>query len=1007
MADEKPGSSRSLRSVGEVFGDLARRVTEIVAEVSETVTMPEPVRNALSEASATRSEERWDDAQQLLRDALEAHPSEPHLLDGLALGWAQRRSLGLTAPEDEELQALVRADDRSDRAANRLLDALDQFESGDPERTLDALRRAARASERAYAPDGNELRSLGSLVACRAHLHIGDRDRAIREIHRVRAQLPARGAPTLRRLVLEIGAESLAAEDRLLEAERWLRETHRGTDDDDEGDGEEVLAPRELALLARIHAARSDQSAAESLLAKLPDDPTYDDARIRVGILSGNAQATRDLALVHLRSAPDDPTRLRLWALAEARTWEGSVGPSAAKGVIDALRAAARAAPPRLVPAHLQELAGLALRADQLDPSALELGRRTDPDASPERVLFDLRAKLADRADVSDAFDLGPPVRLPLSSDLDAAVGPDELSPLRDPTRRGLEAQRNLTLAEFCLATGRKSQAEAALVAALVESPDLGRATALMGDLLPKAKSRRLEDALGAATELLAGVPASVLGVPLAQVPDALARVIAARERLARPLTIAIMGEFSSGKSTFVNALLGEDVAPTGALPTTSTINVFRQGPGGGARIHYRDGKISTVEREQVHAFLQGLDATEASRIRYVEIERTGARLGDAAVVDTPGLNALDAFHERVAREFIEEADAVVWIFSATRSGAASEVSMLSELREGGRQVLGILNKVDTLEGEEQKELSDYLRQQLGEVLVGVVPLSATRALEWRTNEASTGDDPFQAVDAALEQQFLRRARELKRDLTTRRFNEALSSAHEDVSAAVSELERRANVPDARHDPARASAALERVAQSIHESLLELDDLLVRECLALGVVSVDDGLRGELDVQDVAYLDAALEEATLRQLNRALAELPVDAGPTLPRLVSERFVPWARGYLSARTNSQLDFDVERSSGAVGPSLMADLLDRHGRRIQDGEAALREGFRAGLRRIADDWRRQLRALHRELQWATFLARRRSSSEPRAEALRLRSSVLAGLEALGPAAAQTSD
>ena len=54
----------------------------------------------------------------------------------------------------------------------------------------------------------------------------------------------------------------------------------------------------------------------------------------------------------------------------------------------------------------------------------------------------------------------------------------------------------------------------------------------------------------------------------------------------------------------------------------------------------------------------------------------------NASIVDTPGLNALDAFHEEVARGFIDEADAIVWVFSATRGGAASELGMLQELRE-------------------------------------------------------------------------------------------------------------------------------------------------------------------------------------------------------------------------------------------------------------------------------------------------------------------------------------
>lgn len=52
-------------------------------------------------------------------------------------------------------------------------------------------------------------------------------------------------------------------------------------------------------------------------------------------------------------------------------------------------------------------------------------------------------------------------------------------------------------------------------------------------------------------------------------------------------------------------------------------INLFRRGPSGSARVHYRDGSIGTVARDEVHTFLQNLDDIEASRIRHMEIERT------------------------------------------------------------------------------------------------------------------------------------------------------------------------------------------------------------------------------------------------------------------------------------------------------------------------------------------------------------------------------------------------
>ena len=833
-------------------------------------------------------------------------------------------------------------------------------------------------------------------LGARALRELGERERAIRELYELRARLPKEQAPALRRGALVLGTRLLAADDRLLEAERWLRDLHQTPEGEDEGDG---LDDTEVALLAQIAAARGDRAAASTLCDRLPAGEQWETTRVRVALLVDEPRDACERALAHLQGKPEDPERLRLWALSQVRAWGDRIEPAAARGVIEALQAASRGTPARLGRAHAHEIAMVALRADLLDRDLLadeiEGGARSG--AAPEQFLLWVRAGLREGAAVDEAFESGEPVRLRAHPDLEKPVGPDELSPLRDPRQRGLEAQRALTIAERCVATGRRSQAEEALVEALVEMPQLGRAAQLLGELAPRPTSARLEDTLGSATELLASIPAAVLGVSLDDIPRALSLVVAARERLARPLTIAIMGEFSSGKSTFVNALLGEDVAPTGALPTTSTINVFRHGAGGRARVHYRDERISTLEREQVHPFLHGLDATEASRIRYVEIERAGARFGDAAVVDTPGLNALDPFHEKVAREFIEEADAVVWIFSATRSGAASEASMLTELREGGRKVLGILNKVDTLEGDEQQELSDYLREQLGEVLVGVVPLCATQALSWRTSGRAQGEDPFAAVDTALEREFLQRARELKRELTTRRFREALELARACVSGAIEALESRANVDDDRHDPARAARGLEELAQAVHEAVLDLDDVLVRECLALRVVSVDDGLRRELDARDLSYLDGALEDAALRSLRATLAAVPGELGPTLPALVESRFVPWARGYLAARTASRVEYELGAEPESAA-SLMGDLLRTHGREIKSGEAALRSGFRAGLRPMADDWRRELRAAHRELDWATFFARQQARSAPRAEALRLRSSILAGLDLL---------
>jgi GTP-binding protein EngB required for normal cell division len=991
MSEREPPGASSLRSVGNVLGDLARRVGDLVAEVSDTVTLPEAVRQALAEARRRRFDGDWTGSDAILDAALAERPDDPHLHGARPLG---RIHAMITGEQPPNGPARGEPTEPPSPALAHLLAGAERLAADEPATALDALRRASRtAGERSSPEERRELRWLIDVGSARAHAALGDRERAIRDLHKARLGAPPELGTEPRRRLLELGAQLLLAEDRLLEAERWLTAIAPPSD---AAGATEILPTSARAVAARIAAARGDSAAALAWVDTLEPGPRTVAARLRVGLCASPPTADVDVALAHLRDDPRDPERLRLWALVELARWPAlDPGNRAVRGVLDALRAALSAAPPRLRAAHRQELALAALQADALEPSDLlaeQPGESPEP-PGPEAFLWQLRRRIAHAEDVGDAFEHG---RVRLPPDLERPAGPDEISPLRDPRRRHLPAQAALAEAEWALARGQAAEAEQALVRALVVDPQLARAAALMRGLSRPSEGERLEDLLAAATRVLGDLPATLLGVDLEAVPAARARVIAARERLARSLTIAIMGEFSSGKSTFVNALLGEDIAPTGALPTTSTINVFRPGTTGRARVHYRDGTVATIEPGHVHGVLHGLDTTEAGRIRFVEIERTRTRLGDTAVVDTPGLNALDAFHERVAREFLDEADAVVWIFSATRGSSASEAAMLAELREGGRRVLGVLNKVDILEPAERAELSEYLRRQLGDVLVGVVPVAARDALAWRRAETRTGPDPFAEVEAALETRFLAHARDLKREITARRLRDALAPARDAVATAVEMLERRALQAQADRAGTSPAVALDRFAEDLHGRLLGLADLLVREALALELVSVERGLAGPVDTRDAAYLDAVVREGARRALRAARAELRDE--PSLVELVAERFEPWAEGWLAARTASQRDLELTDSRDEPGASLMAGLLARHGTEIRSGERALEEALRGGLHGLADDWRRELRNLHRELEWSEHARRTAALSRPRAEALRLRARGLVALDGL---------
>ncbi|MCA9704451.1 MAG: dynamin family protein [Myxococcales bacterium] len=999
MSDEQEQggpAARGLRSVGDALGGWARRVGELVAEVSGSPIVPDELREPLAEARQQRLQGQLAQAQATLRPLVEAHPGQPHLRYALGLTFVHDLVLGgrPLRPLADVIAALT--DDALGPAPRQLLLGAHDLYDGRPEPALDALRRAARHLGEVPRRDAQETRLLVHLLAGMAQLRRGEQDRALRELHKARTQLPPELGTPLRHVLLRHGVALLLAGDHMAEAERWV-------DDAQAHDEHDPLA-RELRV--RVLAAKGDQAGAQLGLEALGDDPAHDETRLMVALTVGLPDDGGDdlatVAMRHLQAAPTDPEHRRRWALAELRkrrTAEGQLvlDEGLRREVVQALSDAAQASPRAVRDRWLAELAHVALRLDWFPPPVrdpiLDRLRREEGTAPEELRLVRARHRLASGDPSHEDFQPGVPPRFRADPDLGGPAGPDPQSPLRDPDLRTavLASQRALAAAERCRLERQDELAQDLLVEALIEAPGLPRARRMLAELAQGEVGTRLEERLAAATTLLAGVPNRILGVSLSGVQTAMAQVVAARERLARPLTIAIMGEFSAGKSTFVNALLGQTVAPMGVLPTTSTINVFRRGPSGGARVHYRDGRIATLAPDDVEPFLHGLDDAEAARIRHVEIERTGGRVGEASVVDTPGLNALDAFHEQVAREFLDEADAVVWLFSATRSGAATEAGMLSSLRAGGRQVLGVLNKVDTLDDDEKIELAEYLRRQLGEVLVEVVPLCAREALEHRTAASPRGEDPFEAVEAALERHFLQRARELKRSLTARRLGEALAAARASVLEAVTALERRADatLQGMQGERVAAHPLLLRFGEALEEQLLGVDDLLTREGLSLGVLVAGKGrTKGPLDPQDAEYLAASFREGTMAALRRALAPLGRE-DPAAAQVLDEQLVPWAQGHVE---------------GLVHAEYLAEALREHGNKIASGEAAMRAGFRDALRPVAKAWAARARQLARAVERARARLDREASSAPRAEALRLRSAVLTAIDALSEATAE---
>ncbi|HXJ20971.1 MAG TPA: dynamin family protein [Polyangia bacterium] len=262
-----------------------------------------------------------------------------------------------------------------------------------------------------------------------------------------------------------------------------------------------------------------------------------------------------------------------------------------------------------------------------------------------------------------------------------------------------------------------------------------------------------------------------------------------AAEAFDRPLLVAVMGEFNAGKSSFVNALCGADVAPTGVTPTTATINVLRFGGKPETRVVRHDGTTETVPAKDATTFLGGLRDEEARAIRSVDIFLPVEALRRVEIVDTPGLNAIRPEHERVARDFLRDADAIVWVFAAGQAAKATERDALAVARAAGKRVIGVVNKIDLAGAGEVDAVVRHIGKTLGDLVDSIIPFSATLAAQAR--RAGRRDPGLDALTEALERRFLADARALKKQTALgalRRFVEGARAAA--VSPALPELDQ-------------------------------------------------------------------------------------------------------------------------------------------------------------------------------------------------------------------------
>ncbi len=243
------------------------------------------------------------------------------------------------------------------------------------------------------------------------------------------------------------------------------------------------------------------------------------------------------------------------------------------------------------------------------------------------------------------------------------------------------------------------------------------------------------------------------------RLPPAHARTAAAlATRLDGPLRIAVAGRVKAGKSTLLNALVGERLAPTDAGECTRTVTWYQRGDSYEVHALLRDGTTRPLPFERSENALQfNLDEIELDSIERIDVRWPSARLSEITLIDTPGLASLDDRNSTRSIEFLTpgdderstDADAVLYLMrhihrrdvefldafmdrTVTQASPANAVGILSRADEIGGGRLDALQSADRIAG---RYRNDPVIRSLCSTVVPVAGLLAEAGATLRQEE--------------------------------------------------------------------------------------------------------------------------------------------------------------------------------------------------------------------------------------------------------------------------------